>query len=95
MKKRVKYFLLFLIVAILAHFIFGYGYIFRGLAFAYFRGQKGPPINEYHLFYNHELPALESIAWNDNNPNLHLSPKDSILLDSIYSAGFIVIKNKE
>ncbi len=95
MKKRVKYFLLFLIVAILAHFIFGYGYIFRGLAFAYFRGQKGPGINEYHLFYNHELPALESIAWNDNNPNLHLSPKDSILLDSIYSAGFIVIKNKE
>lgn len=95
MKKKLKIFSLILIVAILAHILFGYGYIFKGLAFAYFRGQKGPGINEYHLFYNHELPAVESLVWQDSDPNLSISKQDSIMLDSMCSAGFLVIHNKE
>ena len=58
MKKKLKIFSLVLIIAILSHILFGYGYIFKGLAFAYFRGQKGPGINEYHLFYNHHLSNI-------------------------------------
>ncbi len=95
MKKGLKIFIIVLVVAILGHIILGYGYIFRGFAFAYLRGQKGPGINEHHLFYNNELPVEKSIPFKDEKPNLNISIKDSLLLDSMSSAGFIVIKDKE
>ena len=87
--------LLFILIVIVTHLIMGYGYIFKGITFAYLRGQKGPGINEHHLFYNYELQNPRPKLWNDISPNKSLSANDIAFLDSIQTASFLVIKNGE
>jgi CubicO group peptidase (beta-lactamase class C family) len=87
--------LLFILIVIVTHLIMGYGYIFKGITFAYLRGQKGPGINEHHLFYNYELQNPRPKLWNDISPNKSLSANDITFLDSIQTASFLVIKNGE
>jgi CubicO group peptidase (beta-lactamase class C family) len=87
--------LLFILIVIVTHLIMGYGYIFKGITFAYLRGQKGPGINEHHLFYNYELQNPRPKLWNDISPNKSLSANDITFLDSIQTASFLVVKNGE
>lgn len=87
--------LLFLVFVVLVHISFGYGYILKGVAFAYLRGQKGPGIKEHHLFYNYKLKSEKPKKWDDKEPNLPIAKKDIVLLESIETAGFLVIKNNE
>tara|TARA_B100001287_G_scaffold276658_1_gene288503 strand:- start:9298 stop:10455 length:1158 start_codon:yes stop_codon:yes gene_type:complete len=94
-KKRLIAGIFFFLLIVLLHFLMGYGYIFKAVSFAYLRGQKGPGIKEHHLFENIELKALKPIKWDNNYPNISLSSKDSIFLDSAESAGFLVVQNKE
>ena len=58
---------LFIIALLLGHWMCGYGYLFRGVAYSYLRGQSGPGINEAHLFYNDTIRS--------NNPVKHLRLK--------------------
>ena len=94
-RKRVILSILFIFVLVVIHFIMGYGYIFKAMSYAYLRGQKGPGIREHHLFENIELKAPKPIKWDNNLPNISISKKDSSFLDSIESAGFLVIQNEE
>ena len=94
-RKRVILSILFIFVLVVIHFVLGYGYIFKAMSYAYLRGQKGPGIKEHHLFENIELKAPKPIKWDNNFPNISISKKDSFFLDSIESAGFLVIQNKE
>lgn len=94
-KKILLASLLFILIVIVTHLIMGYGYIFKGITFAYLRGQKGPGINEHHLFYNYELQNPRPKLWNDISPNKSLSTYDIASLDSIQTASFLVIKNGE
>lgn len=94
-KKTLLASLLFVLIVVVIHLVMGYGYILKGLAFAYLRGQKGPGIKEHHLFYNYELKSSSPEVWNDNYPDFQISVEDSIFLDSIQTAGFLVIKDKE
>lgn len=83
------------ILIIMAHFAMGYGYIIKAVFFTYFRGQKGPGIAEHHLFYNHKLASLTPVSFNDQEANISLNKEDSLLLEDLETAGFLVIKDKE
>mgnify|MGYP006060019725 FL=1 len=85
--------LLFITFVVLVHVVMGYGYILKGVSYAYLRGQKGPGIKEHHLFYNYNLKSETPKKWIDDNPNLSISKKNVDLLKSIETAGFLVIKN--
>ena len=87
--------LLFITFVVLVHVVMGYGYILKGVSYAYLRGQKGPGIKEHHLFYNYNLKSETPKKWIDDNPNLSISKKNVDLLKSIETAGFLVIKNNE
>ncbi len=93
--KRLIRVVFFFLLIVLFHFVIGYGYIFKAVSFAYLRGQKGPGIDEHHLFENIELKALSPVKWGNDYPNISLSEKDAIFLDSIETAGFLVVQNKE
>ena len=98
MKKTKKIFagisLVFFLI-ILVHLALGYGYIVKAVFFTYLRGQKGPGIAEHHLFYNHKLASVTPVPFNDQEANISLDTEDSLLLEDLETAGFLVIKDKE
>lgn len=98
MKKTKKIFagisLVFFLI-ILVHVALGYGYIIKAVFFTYLRGQKGPGIAEHHLFYNHKLASVTPVPFNDQEANISLDTEDSLLLEDLETAGFLVIKDKE
>ena len=100
-KSRLKKFLLgiifFLLLVSLGHLITGYGYVLKGVAFAYFRGQSGPGIDESHLFYNDTINTLNSEEWEVSESISKNTLSDSSLnkLSDIETVSFLVIKNKQ
>jgi len=94
-KKIVAGISLGFILVILGHFALGYGYIIKAVFFTYLRGQKGPGIAEHHLFYNYKLVSKTPVSFNDQEANISLEKEDSLLLEELETAGFLVIKDKE
>ena len=80
---------------IIGHWIAGYGYLLRGVAFSYLRGQSGPGINESHLFFNNIIytqnpkPLPNSIKKKFTT----LNAADINALEEIETASFLVIEN--
>ena len=52
MKKIFKYFFSFVFLLVLGLYLFGYGYIFRGLKSTYFRFEKSAQVDDARFFYN-------------------------------------------
>ena len=94
-KKNTLIVFLLLGAIVIFHLIAGYGYLFRGLAFTYLRGQTGPGINDVDLFYNNEMVSSSSIPFKEStNYNKNsLSNKDLTELQQIETASFLVLKN--
>ena len=94
-KKNTLLVFLLLGAIVIFHLIAGYGYLFRGLAFTYLRGQTGPGINDVDLFYNNEMVSSSSIPFKEstNYNESSLSNKDLIELQQIETASFLVLKN--
>ena len=94
-KKNTLLVFLLLGAIVIFHLIAGYGYLFRGLAFTYLRGQTGPGINDVDLFYNNEMVSSSSIPFKEStNYNKNsLSNKDLTELQQIETASFLVLKN--
>ena len=65
-KKNTLLVFLLLGAIVIFHLIAGYGYLFRGLAFTYLRGQTGPGINDVDLFYNNEMVSSSSIPFKES-----------------------------
>ena len=84
-----------LVILIGAHWVAGYGYLIRGVAFSYLRGQSGPGINESHLFHNNiiETQNPKPFASSYKKNQAQLPTKDISTLKEIETASFIVIKD--
>lgn len=87
--------ILSLVILIFTHWVSGYGYLIRGVAFSYLRGQSGPGINELHLFHNNIIETQDPQPFADSyKKNLAKLPKKDIsTLEEIETASFIVIKD--
>ncbi len=88
---------LFLFVVIIGHWVTGYGYVLKGVCFAYFRGQSGPGIDEAHLFYNNQITSKNSIKWKESKTlsKNKISPQSTKQLNLIKTTSFLVVKNNE
>ena len=86
-----------LFLLVVGHWVTGYGYVLKGVCFAYFRGQSGPGIDESHLFYNHLINTEHPVKWKEsikiskNKLNAAANKK----LTSIKTTSFLVVKNNE
>ncbi len=96
-KKILLGLIVFLLLVSIGHLITGYGYVLKGVAFAYFRGQSGPGIDESHLFYNDTINTLEPEEWKVSESISKNTLSDSSLskLNAIQTVSFLVIKNKQ
>ena len=86
---------LFIIALLLGHWICGYGYLFRGVAYSYLRGQSGPGINEAHLFYNDTIRSNNPVKTPSSKKinSTDLSSKAVETLQEIKTACFLVVKD--
>jgi len=93
-KILIVFFTVFLSL-IIGHWIAGYGYLLKGVAFSYLRGQSGPGINESHLFYNNIIHTQNPKPLpNSNKKKLAaLNTSDINTLEEIETASFLVIEN--
>ena len=87
--------IIFIISVVAIHLILGYGYIFKAISYAYLRGQKGPGINEHHLFYNYKFKTEKPVIWKNNLPDKLISDEDISFLNSTQTAAFLVIQSDE
>jgi len=97
LKKTFYVVFLLLLFIVIGHWVTGYGYVLKGVCFAYFRGQSGPGIDESHLFYNHKIKASNSLKWkeSENLTKNKISSTDINKLKLIKTTSFLVVKDNE
>ena len=75
----------------------GYGYVLKGICYAYLRGQNGPGIDESHLFYNNVIRTQNLKKWKESialsRNKLSIEAKDK--LASIHTTSYLIVKNNE
>jgi len=86
-----------ILLLIIGHWITGYGYVLKGVCYAYFRGNSGPTIDESHLFYNHIITTHSPVKWKESKAllNNEISSKSLEKLKLIETTSLLVIKNNK
>ena len=94
MKVVFKYFFSFVFLLVLSLWLFGYGYIFRGLWSTYFRFEKSAQVDDARFFFNdtitksfHPFVWPKSINYNKKN----LSEKLKKTLEEYKTHSFLVV----
>ena len=84
-------------LTLVGHWVAGYGYVLKGICYAYLRGQSGPGIDESHLFYNNVIRTQNPEKWKESialsRNKLSIEAKDK--LASIHTTSYLIVKNNE
>lgn len=93
--KFIKYFFAALAGLVALAYIFDYGYLFKGLAKTYFRGQTSANIDDASLFPSHTIVAGDPKPWiKDGDFNKkHLPHELTSELKRTKTAAFVVVKD--
>ncbi len=94
MKRIFNYFFSFVFLLVLGLYLFGYGYIFRGLKSTYFRFEKSAQVDDARFFYNDTIKkSVTPFVWpksvNYNKKPLSLKLRKT--LEEYKTHSFVVI----
>ncbi len=95
MKKALKYTSGSLAAVVALTYSFGYGYLFKGIAKTYLRGQTSASIDDAALFPSHKILATQPKPW-EKDPDYNKKELPKAILDNAQktnTVAFVVIKD--
>jgi CubicO group peptidase (beta-lactamase class C family) len=94
-KKIGKWFIIILVILNLSIVVSGRTYLYKALANTYLKGQKGPSIDEYQIFYNREVAAGKPIEWYHAKAynTCKIPDEEQKEFDAMESVAYVIVKN--
>ena len=93
--KTLKWILLTILVLVVGLYIFGYGYIFKGIQVVYFTGHTTAFIDDYPYFDNRTIETSKPQIWEQSKQYNSVEPTQRIQKTNLKygTVAFLIIKN--